>query len=140
MTDWKEIVMNTGTVKFFNTTKGYGFIQPDDGGTDVFVHISAVEKSGMSMLSEGQKLSFDVAQDNRSGKMAAENLRSAWNTKAGLPSSTVMRMSMSGEQPEFFKTGARPAQSATLSDCSISLKQMPTSLSAANCGNRSTSF
>lgn len=69
--------MNTGTVKFFNTTKGYGFIQPDDGGTDVFVHISAVEKSGMSMLSEGQKLSFDVAQDNRSGKMAAENLRSA---------------------------------------------------------------
>lgn len=69
--------MNTGTVKFFNTTKGFGFIQPDDGGTDVFVHISAVEKSGMAMLSEGQKLSFDVAQDNRSGKMAAENLRSA---------------------------------------------------------------
>jgi len=66
-----------GTVKFFNTTKGFGFIQPDDNGKDVFVHISAVEKAGMSMLSEGQKLSFDVALDKRSGKTTAENLRSA---------------------------------------------------------------
>lgn len=66
-----------GTVKFFNSSKGFGFIQPDDNGKDVFVHVSAVEKAGMSTLSEGQKLSFDVARDQRSGKTAAENLRSA---------------------------------------------------------------
>lgn len=69
--------MNTGTVKFFNTSKGFGFIQPDNGSQDVFVHISAVEKAGMSMLSEGQKLSFEIAKDDRSGKFAAQNLRSA---------------------------------------------------------------
>ncbi|MCO6389598.1 cold shock domain-containing protein [Aliihoeflea aestuarii] len=69
--------MTTGVVKFFNTTKGFGFIQPDTGGADVFVHISAVERSGMSTLSEGQKVSFDVVKDNRSGKSAAENLQSA---------------------------------------------------------------
>ncbi|HEY4548567.1 MAG TPA: cold-shock protein, partial [Pedomonas sp.] len=62
--------MNTGTVKFFNTTKGFGFIQPDNGGTDVFVHISAVERSGMHSLNEGQKVSFEVVRDNRSGKSA----------------------------------------------------------------------
>jgi len=69
--------MNTGTVKFFNTTKGFGFIQPDNGGTDVFVHISAVERSGMHSLNEGQKVSFEVVRDNRSGKSAAENLQAA---------------------------------------------------------------
>lgn len=69
--------MTTGVVKFFNTTKGFGFIQPDTGGADVFVHISAVECSGMSTLNEGQKVSFDVVKDNRSGKNAAENLQSA---------------------------------------------------------------
>lgn len=69
--------MTIGTVKFFNTTKGFGFIQPDNGGPDIFVHISAVEKAGMSMLSEGQKLSFEVAKDNRSGKIAAQNLQDA---------------------------------------------------------------
>jgi CspA family cold shock protein len=69
--------MNTGTVKFFNTTKGFGFIQPDSGGADVFVHISAVERSGMRTIVEGQKLSFDVVKDNRSGKSAAENLKAA---------------------------------------------------------------
>lgn len=69
--------MTTGVVKFFNTTKGFGFIQPDTGGADVFVHISAVERSGMSTLAEGQKVSFDVVKDNRSGKSAAENLQSA---------------------------------------------------------------
>jgi CspA family cold shock protein len=73
----KGIVMNTGTVKFFNTTKGFGFIQPDNGGTDVFVHISAVERAGMRTILEGQKLSFDVVKDNRSGKSAAENLKAA---------------------------------------------------------------
>lgn len=67
--------MANGTVKFFNTTKGFGFIQPDDGASDVFVHISAVERSGMSSLQEGQKVSFDVVADRRSGKSAAENLR-----------------------------------------------------------------
>ncbi|WP_163271289.1 cold-shock protein [Chelativorans alearense] len=69
--------MNTGTVKFFNSTKGFGFIQPDDGGTDVFVHISAVERAGLGTIVEGQKLSFDVVRDSRSGKNAADNLRAA---------------------------------------------------------------
>ena len=67
--------MPTGTVKFFNSTKGFGFIAPDDGGTDVFVHISAVERAGMRTIVEGQKLSFEVVKDNRSGKSAAENLQ-----------------------------------------------------------------
>ena len=69
--------MNTGVVKFFNTTKGFGFIQPDAGGADVFVHISAVERAGMRTIVEGQKLSFEVVRDNRSGKSAAENLKAA---------------------------------------------------------------
>lgn len=66
--------MTTGTVKFFNTTKGFGFIQPDTGGADVFVHISAVERAGLRSLVEGQKVNFDVEQDRRSGKSAATNL------------------------------------------------------------------
>jgi CspA family cold shock protein len=69
--------MTTGTVKFFNSTKGFGFIQPDTGGTDVFVHISAVERAGMRTIVEGQKLSFDVVKDARNGKTAAENLQTA---------------------------------------------------------------
>ena len=69
--------MTVGTVKFFNTTKGFGFIQPDNGAQDVFVHISAVERSGMHTLTEGQKVSFEVVRDNRSGKSAAENLQAA---------------------------------------------------------------
>ena len=73
----KEIGMNTGTVKFFNSTKGFGFIQPDGGGPDVFVHVSAVERAGMRGLVEGQKLTFDVVKDRRSGKNAAENLQAA---------------------------------------------------------------
>lgn len=67
--------MTTGTVKFFNSTKGFGFIQPEDGSNDVFVHISAVERSGMHSLNEGDKVSFEVVQDRRSGKSAAENLQ-----------------------------------------------------------------
>jgi CspA family cold shock protein len=63
----------TGTVKWFNPTKGYGFIQPDDGGKDVFVHVSAVERAGLSTLNEGAKVSYE-AKENR-GKMSAENLR-----------------------------------------------------------------
>lgn len=69
--------MATGTVKFFNTQKGYGFIAQDNGGPDVFVHISAVERAGMHTLNEGQKLSFDVQADPRSGKSAAANLQAA---------------------------------------------------------------
>ncbi|MCA1939573.1 MAG: cold-shock protein [Caenispirillum bisanense] len=67
--------MTIGTVKFFNATKGYGFIQPEDGTQDVFVHISAVERAGMSGLNEGQKVSFDAVRDPRKGKTAAENLQ-----------------------------------------------------------------
>jgi CspA family cold shock protein len=69
--------MNTGTVKWFNSQKGFGFIQPENGGTDVFVHISAVERAGLGTLNEGQKVSFDLVADRRSGKSAAENLRAA---------------------------------------------------------------
>lgn len=69
--------MNTGTVKFFNSTKGFGFIEQGGGKPDVFVHISAVERAGMSSLVEGQKVSFDVVQDRRTGKSAAENLQAA---------------------------------------------------------------
>jgi cold shock protein len=70
-------LMTTGTVKWFNATKGFGFIQPDDGGADIFVHISAVERAGMRDIIEGQKLGFEVMRDNRSGKMAAEQLQAA---------------------------------------------------------------
>ncbi|MBW9087711.1 cold-shock protein [Rhizobium wenxiniae] len=67
--------MNTGTVKWFNSTKGYGFIQPDNGGQDVFVHVSAVERAGLRGLNDGQKVSFEIVQDKRSGKSSADNLR-----------------------------------------------------------------
>ena len=67
--------MSTGTVKWFNETKGYGFIQPDDGSKDVFVHISAVERSGMGSLQENQKVSYEVEADRRTGKMTAANLK-----------------------------------------------------------------
>ena len=69
--------MATGTVKWFNPTKGFGFIQPDDGGADVFVHISAVERSGLGSINEGQKLGYELERDQRSGKMSAGQLRSA---------------------------------------------------------------
>lgn len=67
--------MITGTVKFFNTDKGYGFIEPEDGSKDAFVHISAVERSGLSSLNEGQKVSYELVSDERSGKMSADNLK-----------------------------------------------------------------
>ncbi|MGA8771212.1 MAG: cold-shock protein [Rhodomicrobium sp.] len=69
--------MNTGTVMWFNNQKGFGFIQPDNGNKDVFVHISAVERAGMYDLKEGQKVSFDIVSDSRTGKSAAENLQAA---------------------------------------------------------------
>jgi len=67
--------MPTGTVKWFNSQKGFGFIQPDQGGTDVFVHVSAVERAGLRGLDEGQKVSYELMQDKRSGKSSADELR-----------------------------------------------------------------
>jgi cold shock protein len=73
--DEKGIAMATGTVKWFNADKGYGFIAPDQGSTDVFVHVSAVQRAGLNTLNEGQKVSFDVTQDRRTGKSSADNLQ-----------------------------------------------------------------
>jgi CspA family cold shock protein len=69
--------MAIGTVKWFNATKGFGFIQPDDGGKDVFVHISAVERAGLSGLAEGQKIKYEIEQDRRTGKSSADKLSAA---------------------------------------------------------------
>ena len=69
--------MTVGTVKFFNVQKGFGFISPEDGSEDVFVHVSAVEQAGMTTLNEGQRLSFDVVKDPKKGKTNAQNLRAA---------------------------------------------------------------
>ncbi len=69
--------MNNGTVKFFNTQKGYGYIEPEDGGKDIFVHISAVERAGLRELQEGQRVSFEIAMDRKTGKSAAGNLKIA---------------------------------------------------------------
>ena len=66
--------MSTGTVKWFNSEKGYGFIQPDEGGKDVFVHISAVERAGLRGLADGQKVSYELVEDRRSGKSSADNI------------------------------------------------------------------
>jgi CspA family cold shock protein len=71
------ITMATGTVKWFNAAKGFGFIQPDDGGEDAFVHISAVERAGMREIIEGQKLSYELERDKKSGKMSATNLQAS---------------------------------------------------------------
>ena len=69
--------MATGTVKWFNATKGYGFIQPDDGAQDVLVHISAVERAGLNGLKDGQKITYELVQDRRSGKMSADSIVAA---------------------------------------------------------------
>ena len=69
--------MASGTVKWFNATKGYGFIQPADGGSDVFVHISAVERAGLSTLNEGQTVGYELQRDAKSGKLSAENLQAS---------------------------------------------------------------
>ena len=69
--------MITGTVKFYNEMKGFGFIQPSDGSKDVFVHATALERAGMRGLTEGQKVSFDTAEDRRTGKMAVNNIQTA---------------------------------------------------------------
>jgi CspA family cold shock protein len=69
--------MNTGVVKFYNDQKGYGFIQPDNGGKDVFVHATALERAGIRGLVEGQKVSFDTREDRRTGKVAVDNIQAA---------------------------------------------------------------
>jgi CspA family cold shock protein len=73
----KDIAMNTGTVKFYNGQKGFGFIQPDDGSKDVFVHATALERAGMRGLAEGQKVAFDTQEDRRTGKIAVGNIQAA---------------------------------------------------------------
>jgi CspA family cold shock protein len=73
--DLKEVTVATGTVKFFNTNKGFGFIEQANGGPDVFVHISALQRSGLVGLAEGQKVSFDIERDQRNGKSAAANVQ-----------------------------------------------------------------
>ncbi len=73
----EQTYMATGTVKWFNGQKGYGFIQPDAGGPDIFVHISAVERSGMNALNEGQKINYEITQDRRTGKSSADQLSAA---------------------------------------------------------------
>ena len=77
MVRFKEMMMATGTVKFFNGQKGFGFIAQEGGGPDVFVHVSAVETAGMRGLVEGQKITFDIEADRKSGKSAATNLQAA---------------------------------------------------------------
>ena len=77
MSERDETKMQTGTVKWFNGQKGFGFIQPDNGGNDVFVHISAVERAGLGSLTEGQKIGFELERDKKSGKMAAGQLSAA---------------------------------------------------------------
>lgn len=67
--------MENGTVKFYNEQKGYGFIQPDNGGKDVFVHVTALHRAGIDALAEGQKVSFDTAEDRRTGKLAVNNIQ-----------------------------------------------------------------
>jgi CspA family cold shock protein len=77
LTGLRKYPMATGTVKWYNETKGYGFIQPDNGGKDVFVHATAVERAGMRGLAEGQKISYEVEADRRTGKESATNLQKA---------------------------------------------------------------
>jgi len=88
--------MTIGTVKFFNEQKGYGFIAPDDGGQDAFVHITAVERAGMNTLRQDQRLSYDLEQDNR-GKTSAVNLKSAEN--ATQPEAAAEQPQVAGAEP-----------------------------------------
>jgi CspA family cold shock protein len=95
--------MITGTVKFFNESKGYGFIAPDGGGNDAFVHVTAVERAGMRSLRENQRISYDIEQDNR-GKMSAVNLKNAEEAtqpeaSEGQPSTDELQSEAANDQP-----------------------------------------
>ena len=91
--------MTTGTVKFFNESKGYGFIAPDGGGNDAFVHISAVESSGMRSLRENQRVSYDLQEDRR-GKMAAVNLKDASDAAPEQPEAASEQQAANDQQAE----------------------------------------
>src|ERR1700758_3125730 len=94
--------MTKGTVKWFNSQKGFGFIQPDDGGKDVFVHISAVERAGMYNLNEGQKISFEVVADRKTGKSSAQNLHAACALRRHHDALTTDALQSSGLSPRFW--------------------------------------
>ena len=114
--------MTIGTVKFFNATKGFGFIQPDTGGADVFVHISAVERAGMRTIVEGQKISFDVVKDARSGKSAAEEspgrvrISRFWPTTADVPASAVEALRKGRVRPAFLYSRPSPRAAEGLAE------------------------
>jgi cold shock protein len=85
--------MPTGTVKFYNDAKGYGFIAPDEGGNDVFVHASALERAGLYSLAEGQKVSFDLEPDRKTGKMRAANVQKAYGQDLSASKSRSLSLS-----------------------------------------------
>ena len=89
----------SGTVKFFNTGKGFGFIQPDDGGSDIFVHASALERAGLRALSEGARVTFEVEEDRRSGKLAATDLRVTGSGSGSTSASRPDQSSQSNFRP-----------------------------------------
>jgi len=102
--------MTQGTVKWFNGQKGYGFIQPDDGSKDVFVHISAVERAGMYNLNEGQKISFEVVADRKTGKSSADNLQAAWPARQSASTADEpARRSISAKFGEYIEHQSRTA-------------------------------
>ena len=99
--------MTTGTVKFFNAAKGFGFIAPDDGAADVFVHASALERAGLSGLNEGDQVSFEVEQDRRSGKLAAVDVQVTGQGAGGRPRPASDRPARGGFQRERESSGGR---------------------------------
>lgn len=103
--------MTTGTVKFFNENKGYGFIAPDGGGNDAFVHISAVERAGMRSLRENQRVSYDLQQDNR-GKMSAVNLKAAEDAAEGASEAAAEASEPEASEPEASEPAAAGDDSA----------------------------
>jgi CspA family cold shock protein len=109
--------MATGTVKFFNQAKGFGFIAPDDGGSDVFVHVSAVERSGLDGLNDGDQVAFELEQDRRSGKLAAVDLQmiAAGAPAAIGPPRARARASSNGSTPPRASDSSSPTPAAAMS-------------------------
>jgi len=95
--------MKTGTVRWFNARKGYGFLKPADGGFDVFVHVSAVERAGIMELKEGQRIGFEIVVDERSGETFADNLKALPNPPAGLNGSPGKLESSSGRKASWWR-------------------------------------